>query len=1080
MSRGRTGVDLAAPDEQGREPAEQELRLALVMNGGVSLAVWIGGACREFHRLAQGDGVYGDLLALTHSRARIDVLSGTSAGGINGAFLALALAHRTDLTGLRDLWVRRGAFQQLLRSPFEKDPPSLLRGDEYLLEELRAAFRGLWRDDPDGRASPEDVPLDLTLTTTLLHGQSTNLFDDFGTLILDVDHRARFRFRRERGQDEDPFADEAVLDRLALASRCTSSFPGAFEASYCPVGGTTEKPARPDMAGYADFEGGAHKGAFVIDGGVLDNKPLGPALRSMFGQPSDGDVRRVLAYVVPDPGAVPAEPGDDPQDVPSAGSVVLSSLVNLPRVESVRADIEQLRRHNARVFREREGRVSITNSLSAEKLYELSSTLLGAYQERRTSGAVGYLVDRFAGDVSREVGRELGQRGLETVRRLLEEQFRVDRLPWIPSCPPAEDSARQERKPSGWAWGLHALEHLSLVLFDTLRRTQRLAYRAGHEASRMLARSWRQTYTSYERLEELRRAESRFWGSEARENADRFLSAGLGGADDESSDRLARWASDVLGRWRRELVDLSEPLHPGASRLKTPVGEVPKTVAFGWIARQMALILQDVVTVALPLAEEAEGSPNALEREQARRLRGLARFFTAEDDAAEPADETIDEIVRRMLVLEVVQTMVGGRGQRTEQVVELIQVSGNAPNAFDPRREVGEKLAGVQLGHFGAFYKRSWRASDWMFGRLDAVERLAHVLLNPDRLRQVYGAGCFRAARAAPDGESRVDRVVERLRDLAVEVEGDEEATALLAEHWDDRGIRRELGYLEDATADTPEFLPRCVRAVTRRLQLEVVREELTSVASAIEEDLEQGGDRTGPGAAFLRRVRQAMRADRVGSSPAAAPALGARAAVDLFRACHVGAERVEGELGTDLFATTASHTAAVTATLGTGARSGLGVFRHLLRAVSAPAILLHLSVQNAARGSRVGPVVNAAALAAGLTIVCLDLLIEGTKFPPAVSGLGFALVVAGVAFLLLMSHMFFPVVLAVVAVLATLFGTGVLAGGLESRLGSVDLSEETGYVRMLALAFGLSLIAALLLWGAEQARLHFVRRRRV
>lgn len=1079
MSQGRTAADLAAPDEQGREPAEQELRLALVMNGGVSLAVWIGGACREFHRLTRGDGAYGDVLALTHSRARVDVLSGTSAGGINGAFLALALAHRTDLAGLRDLWVRRGAFQQLLRSPFEKDPPSLLRGDEYMLEELRAAFRGLWRGDPDGRSRAEDVPLDLTLTTTLLRGQSTNLFDDFGTLITDVDHRARFRFRREAGGDADPFADEAVLDRLALASRCTSSFPGAFEASFCPVGGTTEKPARPDMAGYADFAGGAHKGAFVIDGGVLDNKPLGPALESVFGQPSDGDVRRVLAYVVPDPGAAPAEPGDDPDQVPSAGSVVLSSLVNLPRVESVRADLEQLRRHNARVLREREGRVSITNSLSAEKLYELSETLLGAYQERRGAGAVGYLVDQLAGDVSREVGRELGQRGLDTVRRLLEEQFRGDRLPWIPSRPPAADSARWERSPSGWAWGLHALEHLSLVLFDTLRRTQRLAYRAGDDASRTLARSWRRTYTSYQRLEQLRRAESRFWSQEARENADRFLGAGLGGPDDAGTGRLARWASEVLGRWGRELVDLGEPLHPDAGRLQSPAGEVPKTMAFGWIARQMALILRDVVAVALPLAEEAQGSPNAREREQARRLHGLARFFTATDDGAEAADEPVDEIVRRMLVLEVVQTMVGGRGQRTEQVVELIQVSGNAPNAFDPRREVGEKLAGVQLGHFGAFYKRSWRASDWMFGRLDAAERLSHVLLNPDRLRQVYGAGCFRAARAG--GGTRVDRVVARLRALAVEVEGDEEATALLAEQWDDRGIRRELAYLDDATADTPEFLPRCVRAVTRRLQLDVVREELPSVAGAIEEDLEQGGDRTGPGAAFLRRVRQALRAERnerVGS--AGAPALGARAAVELFRDCRVGAERVEGELGTDLFATTASHTAAVTATLGTGARSGLGVFRHLLRAVSAPAILLHLSVQNATRGSRVGPVVNAFALAVGLTIVCLDVFVEGTDFPRIVSGLGFALVVAGVAFLLLMSRrVFTPVVLAVVAALATLFGAGALAGGLESRLGAVDLSDETGDLRKLALGFGLSLIAALLLWGTEQLRLHLVRRRR-
>jgi len=57
----------------------------------------------------------------------------------------MALAHRTDLAGLRDLWIRRGAFQALMRSPFEANPPSLLRGDEYMLAELRTAFPRLRR-----------------------------------------------------------------------------------------------------------------------------------------------------------------------------------------------------------------------------------------------------------------------------------------------------------------------------------------------------------------------------------------------------------------------------------------------------------------------------------------------------------------------------------------------------------------------------------------------------------------------------------------------------------------------------------------------------------------------------------------------------------------------------------------------------------------------------------------------------------------------------------------------------------------------------------------------------------------------
>jgi hypothetical protein len=39
-----------------------------------------------------------------------------------------------------------------------------------------------------------------------------------------------------------------------------------------------------------------------------------------------------------------------------------------------------------------------------------------------------------------------------------------------------------------------------------------------------------------------------------------------------------------------------------------------------------------------------------------------------------------------------------------------------------------DKLAGVELAHFGAFLKRSWRANDWMWGRLDAAQRVVMLL----------------------------------------------------------------------------------------------------------------------------------------------------------------------------------------------------------------------------------------------------------------------------------------------------------------------------------------------------------------
>ena len=51
--------------------------------------------------------------------------------------------------------------------------------------------------------------------------------------------------------------------------------------------------------------------------------------------------------------------------------------------------------------------------------------------------------------------------------------------------------------------------------------------------------------------------------------------------------------------------------------------------------------------------------------------------------------------------------------------------NGNAAHA-------SAKLHGVSLGHFGAFFKRSWRENDYLWGRLDGAERLLWLIGEPD------------------------------------------------------------------------------------------------------------------------------------------------------------------------------------------------------------------------------------------------------------------------------------------------------------------------------------------------------------
>jgi hypothetical protein len=48
------------------------------------------------------------------------------------------------------------------------------------------------------------------------------------------------------------------------------------------------------------------------------------------------------------------------------------------------------------------------------------------------------------------------------------------------------------------------------------------------------------------------------------------------------------------------------------------------------------------------------------------------------------------------------------------------------------------KVTGQRCGHFAAFFKKSWRANDIMWGRLDASYELVDMLVDAKRVRAVF------------------------------------------------------------------------------------------------------------------------------------------------------------------------------------------------------------------------------------------------------------------------------------------------------------------------------------------------------
>ena len=117
---------------------EKELRFALICYGGISLAVYMHGITKEVWRLAAASrtfhdeaepaavDAYGELLVALAARSGIklrvlaDIIAGASAGGINGIFLARAMATGQSLDPLTELWLDDADVDRLI------DPLSLI------------------------------------------------------------------------------------------------------------------------------------------------------------------------------------------------------------------------------------------------------------------------------------------------------------------------------------------------------------------------------------------------------------------------------------------------------------------------------------------------------------------------------------------------------------------------------------------------------------------------------------------------------------------------------------------------------------------------------------------------------------------------------------------------------------------------------------------------------------------------------------------------------------------------------------------------------------------------------------------
>lgn len=744
----------------------REVRVGLVMYGGVSLAIYINGVAREFFEAVRGRGVYGLLKHLVDSDVAVDIVSGASAGGINGVFLCHALANDYDFARLASLWREHADIDRLLRPIGESRPASLFDSEGYYQPRLEEAFGELepCRPEPGEVPSPVEA-IDLFVMGTDYHGARAFRPDALGSLLESKEHRAVFRLKHRRGRPGGDFdgardrAGRAEHDRaLATLCRLTSSFPAAFSPTHVPEPGPRGERG---FAAHLKRWGSLERETYFIDGGVLDNKPFTDVIEQIYHRTATREVDRVLFYVEPDPERF--APIDRP-GAPDIVGVIAGSLVGIPRYESIARDLAAIDRRNARLREyERVARGIVDAAIAAEvdpdggdrpaapppaapywdlrlrELCESFAAAAGAGDERSASelDEARRLIDGIcAGD--RPAG---GKRALldrydveYPLRRLFVVTYRLYDELYGPGAPIGiEGDAGRERG----ARLLHALNrHIQLLklIQAVLRAFQREstadAVDEGRAGARALGvREADPTLTAEQALSTSVAAaiEARLWPIfDAADWLDRALAEAPRGVDASWDGYLTDAAIEELKR------ELGRRCAAGASAAPAPGARG---------------ILAAIERASAGVLELFAGASPACARAAA-----LWRCFAAVDGALFPLERL--------------------SGLREKDPIETVRISPADARLGYSRRQAADKVAGDALGHFGGFLKRSWRANDILWGRLDARCLLIQTLLRGGRLGQVVASPARRqrirealgGARAAVDSSATFPGASERDR----------------------------------------------------------------------------------------------------------------------------------------------------------------------------------------------------------------------------------------------------------------------------------------------------------------------------
>jgi len=736
------------------------LRLALAAKGGVSLAVWIGGAVAEIDVLRRvrlirmGSRVHrfyflerpGETVdPQTRSRAQtyaawldkqrydrveVDILAGASAGGLNSVLYAVSQRVGGSFDQVLSVWQQQGAIWALLQPNGWHAVPSVFRGDGYFWSGVEAAINKIM--DGPKNSLHESGKLSVHLSATI--SDPDYLAQNSG--------RGHFRFVLPPSESEDGegcLRKNNLVKKLSYAARATSSFPGAFEPaliwSHALRDGYQDNDPFEDGPVDMSVEFAARRGNLpgipfrVIDGGILDNVPIDRALHAVRTSPTDTYDTRRLLYLDPSPDAriiPPAAVSVDPPTWATREAIRKDRLSRFTQVllaaQSIRRFRESAEDEIEQVAQDRLRALAHEARLRAWKQASMISSDSSADRKRLQDA---YIVARAVTDLA------LLREAMEDPERWLLDTESLDRPSLQPTSQNAKRTLERDLK-SGYQSMLASIsskERLSVLqgpqaLLETvwaalawLRAQEEQAF-AKTEMTRLDPRGRQESIR-----EELYKLQA-----QARHLRDTCVLGVL--KDTESSTAKERWLWEQDQRLERctplwgEMDDVVEGLRELSMKNSTRVNP--------WAAFPQSWRSWDL-TPFVALAFRSEGHE--------------AIGFTA-ITASEPTslDSGID----------LAELLAARRARQAEKYlrIALDDDFGEAVlnQGLPEQLDADSKLAGSSLFNFAAFFSERWRTNDWWWGRLDASAGIVRMLADLDPPPLATNQGSFAGD---PDTDAR-------------------------------------------------------------------------------------------------------------------------------------------------------------------------------------------------------------------------------------------------------------------------------------------------------------------------------------